>query len=408
LPVVDDAGSIVGVLDIAKCLFDVIHRLEKTASKKAGSGGSSAVNDAIAASARAAGAGTNSAQLAMMQQMLGPMMEQMFGTSGVPTLRSLLVQKNVAPPIGKPTMTVREAGKAMAETRKAVLVVDEGELVGIFTPKDMLNRVVAKELKPDFTSVESVMTPNPDTIADSMTVLDALHQMHENKYLHIPVLGFDGAVAGVVDVMDIINNLMSGDSAEAFWSTAVDDDVSDTQSQMSHVTVNTKPPTPRLHINTKSVSGESQLTFSEGEMFVYKVTDASGNNYRVRASAENFKTFCDEVCKKINADPASVVLKYTDEDGDVILIESTESLAEAVDSARAKGVLKLLASAKGGKSLATATIKPAAVAMPVVVGEKKPVDQSMVFLAGGLGVVALLAAVGFAVMSSQKQSSSQR
>jgi signal-transduction protein with cAMP-binding, CBS, and nucleotidyltransferase domain len=409
LPVVEDDGSIVGVLDIARCLFDVIHRLEKTAQKKAGEKGSTAVNDAIAASVRSAGGGANNAQLAMLQQMLGPMMEQMFGTEGVPTLRSLLAQKNLPPPIVKPTMNVREAGKVMAEARKAVLVVDEGELVGIFSTKDMLNRVVAKELKPDFTSMESVMTPNPDTIADSMTVLDALHQMHENKYLNIPVLGFDGAIAGVVDVMDIVNNLMSGSSAEAFWSTACDDDVSDTVSQFSHVTANTKlSPSPRAPGNTKSVSGESALTFSEGDMFVYKVTDAAGDNYRVRASAENFKTFCDEVCKKISADPANVVLKYTDDDGDVILIESTESLAEAVDNARTTGkvVLKLLASAKGGKSLAAATLAPTETKQDSV--DKKPANQNMVFLAAGLGTVALLAAVGIAVMSSKSASSSRR
>ena len=53
----------------------------------------------------------------------------------------------------------------MAQARKGVLVVDEDELVGIFTPKDMLSRVIAKGLSPDLTSVASVMTPNPDCVS---------------------------------------------------------------------------------------------------------------------------------------------------------------------------------------------------------------------------------------------------
>ena len=169
LPVVDKSGGIVGVLDIAKCLFDVIHRMEKVAAKKVGSG-SGSVNDALAASLRSSGTGANSAQLAMMQQMLGPMMEQMFGSSGVPTLSKLLADAGGRVAMVKPGMTVREAGAVMAEHRKAVLVVDEGALVGIFTPKDMLGRVVAKELPLDSALVSEVMTPSPDTLPDTATV----------------------------------------------------------------------------------------------------------------------------------------------------------------------------------------------------------------------------------------------
>ena len=51
-----------------------------------------------------------------------------------------------------------------------VLVVDEGALVGIFTPKDMLGRVVAKELPLDSALVSEVMTPSPDTLPDTATV----------------------------------------------------------------------------------------------------------------------------------------------------------------------------------------------------------------------------------------------
>lgn len=58
-----------------------------------------------------------------------------------------------------------------------VLVVDNGGLAGIFTEKDMLNRVLSKGINPDEISVEDVMTPNPDTVSSTMTVLEALQEV---------------------------------------------------------------------------------------------------------------------------------------------------------------------------------------------------------------------------------------
>ena len=62
----------------------------------------------------------------------------------------------------------------VAGSRKGVLVVDDGELMGIFTPKDLLSRVVAHGKSPDLTAISSVMTPNPDCVDPSLTLLDAL------------------------------------------------------------------------------------------------------------------------------------------------------------------------------------------------------------------------------------------
>lgn len=59
------------------------------------------------------------------------------------TLLDVLASKNKAEFV-RPRHTVREAASVMAAQKKAVLVVEEGELVGIFTPKDMMNRVITK------------------------------------------------------------------------------------------------------------------------------------------------------------------------------------------------------------------------------------------------------------------------
>lgn len=64
---------------------------------------------------------------------------------------------------------------------RQVLVVDNGGLAGIFTEKDMLNRVLSKGKNPDEVSVSDVMTPNPDTVPSTMTVLEALQEVTEDR-----------------------------------------------------------------------------------------------------------------------------------------------------------------------------------------------------------------------------------
>ena len=61
-------------------------------------------------------------------------------------------------------------------------MLDEGHLAGIVTPKDLLMRVVAKGLDPDATAVSDIMTPNPDTVAPEMTVVEALREVGEWVY----------------------------------------------------------------------------------------------------------------------------------------------------------------------------------------------------------------------------------
>lgn len=58
-----------------------------------------------------------------------------------------------------------------------MVALDNGRLAGIITPKDLLNRVVAKGLNPDTSRVSAIMTPNPDTVPAEMTVLDALREV---------------------------------------------------------------------------------------------------------------------------------------------------------------------------------------------------------------------------------------
>jgi CBS domain-containing protein len=94
--------------------------------------------------------------------------------------------------------TVREATEMMASRGVgAVLVVDREELLGIFTERDVVFRVVACGLDPDATRLSSVMTPEPKTIAPDKSYGVAMAVMHENGFRHLPVVD-KGVPIGVV------------------------------------------------------------------------------------------------------------------------------------------------------------------------------------------------------------------
>ncbi len=102
-----------------------------------------------------------------------------------------------------PTATVRDAVRVMAERHiGAVLVAVDGRLVGIFTERDVLARVVAAGLSPDDTALGGVMTPNPDTVGPNDTALDALRRMSERGYRHLPVVD-DDQMVGIVSIRDL-------------------------------------------------------------------------------------------------------------------------------------------------------------------------------------------------------------
>lgn len=98
--------------------------------------------------------------------------------------------------------TVREAAQVMREQKIGCVLVMEGQsLLGIFTERDVLTRVVAEGLDPDATRLGEVMTPAPDTISADDMAIEALRLMDDGGFRHLPVLK-DGQVVGVVSRRD--------------------------------------------------------------------------------------------------------------------------------------------------------------------------------------------------------------
>jgi CBS domain-containing protein len=86
--------------------------------------------------------------------------------------------------------TVKEACKVMRERKVgAILVTDASDrLVGIFTGRDAVCRVLAEGRGSASTALGEVMTPKPDTMAPRKTAIEALRLMRDGGFRHVPVI----------------------------------------------------------------------------------------------------------------------------------------------------------------------------------------------------------------------------
>jgi len=104
-----------------------------------------------------------------------------------------------------PDRAVRAAIEAMnAHDCGAVMVVRDQELLGIFTERDALQRVLPQGLDLDRTTMAEVMTSRPDVLAESATLAQALRIMARARYRHLPVLDAQGRPVAMVSMRRII------------------------------------------------------------------------------------------------------------------------------------------------------------------------------------------------------------
>jgi CBS domain-containing protein len=122
-------------------------------------------------------------------------------------LRSLRSIVSGQPPAtaGK-SMMVLDAALLMKEQGKgALLVVDGARLIGIFTERDALLRVIAASRDPRTTTLAEVMTPHPETLHPDEPFLKALRIMHKRGFRHLPVVEH-GRPMGVVSARDALDD----------------------------------------------------------------------------------------------------------------------------------------------------------------------------------------------------------
>lgn len=114
-----------------------------------------------------------------------------------------------------PATSVRAAAGQM-EQRKvgAVLVVEQGRLLGIFTERDVVFRVIARGLDPDTTRLAEVMTAPPRVVDPEKSFGFALLTMHENGFRHMPVVD-QGNLVGIVSARNALDPDMEEFVAES-------------------------------------------------------------------------------------------------------------------------------------------------------------------------------------------------
>jgi len=107
-----------------------------------------------------------------------------------------------------PTISIREAIQTLLKHDiGALIVVDTtGKLLGIFSERDLLQRVAGLNIDLSAAPVHTYMTPNPESITASDSLAFALHKMDVGGYRHLPVVEDDKPVA-VISVRNMLRHI---------------------------------------------------------------------------------------------------------------------------------------------------------------------------------------------------------
>lgn len=131
------------------------------------------------------------------------------------TVRDVLKRKGSGVFTTRGDLTVHEAARIMTEHGiGSVLVVEDGQLLGLFSERDVLRRVVASALDPANTRLDQVMTKAPLITATPDTTLEECRTtMSTRRIRHMPVLAPDGSIAGIITSGDLLAEQL-GDQAD--------------------------------------------------------------------------------------------------------------------------------------------------------------------------------------------------
>ncbi|KAM5571643.1 CBS domain-containing protein CBSCBSPB1 [Rosa sericea] len=332
LPVVEN-GEVIALLDIAKCLYDAIARMERAAEK----------GKAIAAAVEgvekhwgSSNSGSNTFVETLREKLFRPSL-------------STIIPENTKVLTVSPTDTVLATAKKMQEMRisSAVVTVDNKPR-GILTSKDILMRVISQNLPSKTTLVEKVMTPNPECASVDTPIVDALHTMHDGKFLHLPVVDRDGGIVAVVDVIHITHAAVAtvGNSAgvcnetastmmQKFWDSAMalspNDEDEECRSENSLRLASEGAETRGSHPFPSSIFPNT---------FAFKIQDKKGRMHRFTCNIQSLTDLITSIIHRMGDDIDRHNLPqilYEDEDRDKVILASDSDLAAAVDHARQVG-----------------------------------------------------------------------
>ncbi|CAG8231134.1 unnamed protein product [Penicillium salamii] len=367
LPVMDENQDISGVLDITKCFYDAMEKLERAYSS------SRKLYDALEGVQTELG----SSQPQQVIQYVEALRSKMSG----PTLETVL--DGMPPVTVSVRTTVKDAAALMKEHHTtALLVQDQGSITGIFTSKDIVLRVIAPGLDPATCSVVRVMTPHPDFAPSDMSIQAALRKMHDGHYLNLPVMNEGGEIVGMVDVLKLtyatleqINTMSTQDDEGPAWNKfwlsmdhESDSMVSGSQSQQPHTPHRSvmSPDMTRSGYDNSLLPNDSASHHGDEHSeiasqhhtepaaptpFPFKFKAPSGRVHRVNVLTTNGVTdLVSQVTAKLGKEVEAVggeatvqdgtlsntgyALSYMDNEGDTVSITTDQDMTDAIDLAR--------------------------------------------------------------------------
>jgi CBS domain-containing protein len=124
------------------------------------------------------------------------------------TIGSILSNKNNRIWSMNPDETVYDAIALMADKGiGALLVVSEGELVGVISERDYARKIILHGRSSKDTLIREIMTINPITVNPDHTIDDCMRIMTQHRVRHLPVLDEDRLV-GVISIGDLVNAII--------------------------------------------------------------------------------------------------------------------------------------------------------------------------------------------------------
>ena len=125
------------------------------------------------------------------------------------SIESILNQKSGQIWSVSPDATVYDAVALMAEKNVgALVVVENGQLVGIISERDYTRKVMLRGKRSRETSVREIMSSQLTTVDPKQSVDDCLRFMTEKRIRHLPVVN-EGTICGVISIGDLVKHIIS-------------------------------------------------------------------------------------------------------------------------------------------------------------------------------------------------------